>query len=535
MRMIFALLIATAAFADTIVGTRPRVEMDATRVTWLQAQRTANTIYWQRFKSRCDTKIDAGTGVFSYEKARTIACAGLLSLMDDTLTHTGSQYNGEKYARITWIFGGALVNSRGTLCNDDVANEHRTECWGFALAYDWAYHDQTGSSAEFTAVQNQLIAMCNQAATGSNPNVVAGDLFSLGGACLALGSDYASAQSKWDTVWRPAWNTYFTNFMTGAGGYFAGGDHGEGVEYGWQTITLLMRFIDSARTATGEDIAAIWNPAWPNSLVDALYAWTTPSGLATSFSYSIPLGTASCTGCTMYEMLAFGDLQNAELNTPSAIRAYAKAYREGALYALRYFREQGDTNRAAYMQYYVNTFLPYWSYSSMTEILVTHDPWMTEFLALDPSQAATDYNTVNGTCYQVTGQRQAICKNTKDTSALHLFYSGGGGHVGHSADNAGAISLFVNNIYAMNSTIGYFNAAKASRSHSTVLVNGHGSFEDGAVSWQGGSSRPLPGTMTIAEHAGYAAIHPASSPRRPRSCRARSPARCCGCATPWRR
>lgn len=507
MKLILIVLLALPLLADNITGSHPRLHMPAARLTFYQSQKTANTIYWQRLKSRCDSLIDANAaGGASLTTSSIMWCAGLISQIDNTLTHSGTRHNGEKYARITWIYAGAA--SPSTTCVNDY-DPWRDRCTGMAIAYDWAYHDQTGSATEVAAVLSQITNQCaiTPAAIGGismNPNVSSGGYMHAMSSCVASYGDDANAQTNYNTL-RSSLETVFSARMSGV---FGGGSNAEGIEYGRQTILQLVRIMDFVFTGTGENLSTAWNPDWPNDVAGALYAWTTPSGRTATFSYTAVGSTFSCTGCTRYEMMGYGDDQNAE-NNATAVRSEMLGYRQAALWLMLFFREYGETTLSENMNYWLQTFLPYWSYSTSNAYSANYDPYVMDFLTIDPAQSATNYNITSDLCEYVSGMGQLICKSDKTADAIHVMMQGGGGagFFHYHAEAGGALQIYANKTWALAEIPGYGNAWGATVRHNNILPNGHGAVLDGNLGWQGSASTPSSpfGSTVYEEHAGYVA------------------------------
>lgn len=499
MRLALALLLAAPLVADAIVATRPRVEYTPASIVALSFEYSNNTAYWQRMKIDCDAQIDANApGGGSLARNGIMICAGLINRIDGALTHSGTRYNGEKYARVSWIYQGAW-----TAAGLNADSFHQGHGVGFGIAYDLAFNDQTGSATEVASALTELTSLCTTLTPAGyvNPNIWDGIIRAKLEACAAIGD-----QTNFDVA-RGYLDTYITSKMTGTTPYMEGGAPSEGPEYGKQSMMYRTRCAQIIKNATGENLAvtsAAW-AAWFNGLVSYFYSYTTPTGRGLTFSYAIPGGTATCTNCTFYELPGWGDNQDQQ-NSPNSVRLQMKGFREGALYIMRWFREASDTTRAANMWYWLQTFSPWWTTSSMSSTYAAARPWITDFVNIDPAQTSTNYFDTSPFCEYIPGELRVNCRTSKTSTGLYVSFSGGlsAPGIGHSHFDPTTFQVYLNGVWPLVNTPGYGRPWQTTVAGKQMLLpNGHGALVE-SIGYQGEAATPTAvGTMVYAENTNH--------------------------------
>ena len=257
--------------AQTVKATHPRIWLTDALLADLRARAAANDREWVILKGDLDARLtgtilDNAGYVGGYWGTYAPSYALGYLVLKDSNPALAQQYANKALTLMTSLArdlqtrGDNLGGAANVMPSSGYA--FRNYAIGLAIVYDWLYDypDFTATlKTEFSQSLNAFVDWCTTGcyAVGTAPPILINNFYPtyLLGAALtgyATYGDNPRAQEHIDNA-RNRFNTAVVPLYTGDA---KGGDSPEGMSYGTETFWRLLAYLQTVKTATGEDLSA---------------------------------------------------------------------------------------------------------------------------------------------------------------------------------------------------------------------------------------------------------------------------------------
>lgn len=456
----------------TINSTRPRLSLTATHLAKLQAAYTADTPQWQRFMDNGVTPyLSAGPSwgwpdgqaanlALAWQvTGKTEYCHRAVELaMDFVQTNPGPDWytssdawrgSAGTLARVFDWTQACMSASQRQVLGDSLAAGVQ-EYWVYDKGYpDGTWRDAWVASSNPFGGATPCCALHNHDA-GQNAGVLM--------AAIALDGYWGQAGTVANQVYQHFRNVLQRPYFS-PHGLSAGGMMGESPEYSPETWFLWTEYFQALRTGTNADLLP--HITWFPDVVDQFLADISPT--------SHDNGDATCNGgYAQYEPFTMSDVQQTGFH-----RRFSHEHRYVASIFSYVMRQQGDSQRAAYLQYWLNRVQPCF----LSFKFANGNMYWIDMLWNDPSQPEQDWRSVARTPLDryVPGRGTLFMRSDWGPDATWVHFGNMWNHGNHGHGGGGQFQIYRKGEYLTSHVEGWGVDYYATDLHSVLSINGHGS------------------------------------------------------------